>query len=71
MVEEGERIICAWTVFNLDKSEAVALDDYPNFEQSTHALVAKIDTPWPLDMDEFEQVSLLSFPHGYRCSSHI
>ena len=56
-IEEGERIICAWNVFNLDKCWAVALDDSPNFEHSTHPLAAKIDTPWPLDMDEFEQVS--------------
>jgi hypothetical protein len=61
MVEEGERIICAWIVLNLDKCWAVALADSPNFEHSTHALAAKIDTPWPLDMEEFEQVSLLSF----------
>ena len=66
-IEEGERIICAWNVFNLDKSWAVALDDSPNFEHSTHALAAKIDTPWPLDMDEFEQVSLLIvYYHQFR-----
>ena len=61
MIEEGERIICAWNVFNLDKCWAVALDDAPNFEYSTHALAAKIDTPWPLDMDEFEQVKSLLY----------
>jgi hypothetical protein len=61
MIEEGERIICAWTVFNLDKCWAIALDDTPNFEYSPHTLAAKIDTPWPLDMDEFEQVSLLTY----------
>ena len=68
VIEEGERIICAWNVFNLDKCWAIALDDSPNFEHSNHALAAKIDTPWPLDMDEFEQVSILipsvSFSHG-------
>ena len=61
MIEEGERIICAWNVFNLDKCWAVALDDAPNFEYSTHPLAAKIDTPWPLDMDEFEQVRFFTF----------
>ena len=61
MIEEGERIICAWNVFNLDKCWAIALDDSPNFEHSTHALAVKIDTPWPLDMDEFEQVSLVVY----------
>ena len=60
-IEEGERIICAWTVFNLDKCWAVALGDSPNFEHSNHALASKIDTPWPLDMDEFEQVAFFSF----------
>ena len=74
VIEEGERIICAWNVFNLDKCWAVALDDSPNFEHSTHALAAKIDTPWPLDMEEFEQVSYSShtnqvsffFSHRYQ-----
>ena len=61
MIEEGERIICAWTVLNLDKCWAIALEDSPNFEYSTHALAAKIDTPGPLDMEEFEQVSFLSY----------
>jgi Fungal specific transcription factor domain len=64
-IEEGERIICAWNVFNLDKCWAIALNDSPNFEHSTHALAAKIDTPWPLDMDEFEQVSLFIY-HKFR-----
>ena len=58
MIEEGERIICAWIVLNLDKCWAVALDDAPNFE---HSLAAKIDTPWPLDMEEFEQVFSRTF----------
>ena len=61
MIEEGERIICAWNVFNLDKCWAIALNDHPNFEYSIHALAPNIDTPWPLDMDEFEQVSLLMY----------
>ena len=66
VIEEGERIICAWNVFNLDKCWAVALNDTPNFEYSTHALAAKIDTPWPLDMDEFEQVNLLIYYLSHR-----
>ena len=59
--EEGERIICAWTVFNLDKCWAIALEDSPNFEHSTQSPAAKIDTPWPLDMEEFEQVGHLIY----------
>jgi hypothetical protein len=44
MIEDG---ICAWNVLNLNKYWAVALDtldDSPNFEHSTYALAAKIDT---------------------------
>lgn len=59
MIEEGERIICAWTVLNLDRSWALALEHTPNFENAHHILESEVDTPWPLDMDEFEQVSLL------------
>ena len=70
MIEEGERIICAWNVFNLDKCWAIALNDPPNFEYSSHALASKIDTPWPLDMDEFEQVSLLMY-HQFQFRTDI
>ena len=61
VIEEGERIICAWNVLNLDRCWAVVFEDPLNFEFSSHTFAAKIDTPWPLDMDEFEQVSLLSY----------
>ncbi|KAF9523180.1 hypothetical protein CPB83DRAFT_898999 [Crepidotus variabilis] len=56
--EEGERIIAAWTVFNLDKAWALALDSEPNFRHSTQPMAARIDTPWPLEMEEFEQGAL-------------
>lgn len=55
-IEEGERILALWTVLDLDKHWAVALEHTPNFEYSTHPLATKIDTPWPLEMEEFEQV---------------
>ncbi|KJA21334.1 hypothetical protein HYPSUDRAFT_42200 [Hypholoma sublateritium FD-334 SS-4] len=54
-VEEGERIICAWTVLTLDKMWATALEHTPNFEDSTHVLGTQVDTPWPLEMEDFEQ----------------
>lgn len=54
--EEGEHIMGAWTVFSLDKAWAVALDHTPNFEHSDHAMATKVDTPWPLEMEQFEQV---------------
>ena len=60
-VEEGERILALWTVLTLDKAWAVALDSPPNFEHSTHVLATKVDTPWPLEMEEFEQVCLFVY----------
>ncbi|KDR66507.1 hypothetical protein GALMADRAFT_80849 [Galerina marginata CBS 339.88] len=66
--EEGERILALWTVLDLDKSWAVALEHAPNFEYSTHTLATKIDTPWPLEMEEFEQGRL---PQLARTSNTI
>ena len=54
--EEGERIVAAWTVFNLDKAWAVALDSNPNFVHSNRPSASDIDTPWPLEMEDYEQV---------------
>lgn len=54
-VEEGERIIGAWTVLTLDKVWATVLEHTPNFEDSTHVLGTQVDTPWPLEMEDFEQ----------------
>ena len=67
MIEEGERIICAWNVFNLDKCWTIAVNDSPNIG---HAFAAKIDTPWPLDMDEFEEVSPLIIAYAINFVLH-
>ena len=70
-VEEGERILGLWTVLTLDKTWAIALENSPNFEHSTHALATRVDTPWPLEMEDFEQVflfihcSLFRFENSY------
>jgi hypothetical protein len=53
--EEGERIIGAWVILTLDKVWATALEYNPNFAYSAHVMATKIDTPWPLEMEEFEQ----------------
>ncbi|KAF8873966.1 hypothetical protein CPB84DRAFT_1798041 [Gymnopilus junonius] len=66
--EEGERILALWTVLNLDKTWAIALEERPNFEYSSHALATKIDTPWPLEMEDFEQGRL---PPQARTSNTI
>jgi len=54
--EEGERILAAWAVFNLDKAWAAALDSNPNFVHLGQPTTTTIDTPWPMEMQEFEQV---------------
>jgi len=56
--EEGERILALWTVLDLDKQWAVALEHTPNYEYSQHPMATKVDTPWPLEMEEFEQVGV-------------
>ncbi|PPQ73276.1 hypothetical protein CVT24_009931 [Panaeolus cyanescens] len=66
--EEGERIIGAWTVFTLDKAWAVALEHAPNFEHSDNPMSTKVDTPWPLEMEQFEQGQL---PPNVRTSHTI
>ncbi|KAI1796900.1 hypothetical protein LXA43DRAFT_985034 [Ganoderma leucocontextum] len=52
-IEEGERIRGFWYVYALDKSWAVALGSPSHFngvaQSGTH-----IDTPWPLEMAQFE-----------------
>lgn len=65
-VEEGERILGLWTVLTLDKIWAIALDSPPNFEHSTHALATKVDTPWPLEMEDFEQVWFILSPFSFE-----
>ncbi|KIM36232.1 hypothetical protein M413DRAFT_449285 [Hebeloma cylindrosporum] len=67
-VEEGERIIGLWTVLTLDKTWAVALESPPNFEHSMHALATKVDTPWPLEMEDFEHARL---PQQVRTAATI
>ncbi|KAF5328359.1 hypothetical protein D9619_013286 [Psilocybe cf. subviscida] len=51
-MDEAQRILCCWTALILDKSWAIALDHSPNFEYSTHPVSAKIDTPWPLELED-------------------
>jgi hypothetical protein len=54
--DEAQRVLSCWTVLMLDKSWAIALDHSPNFEYSNHPVAAKIDTPWPLELENIEQV---------------
>jgi hypothetical protein len=60
-VEEGERINAFWTVYAQDRMWAVALgvsvilSDVPNSQ-------LQVDTPWPLDMVQYERVRSLYLP---------
>lgn len=53
-IEEGERIRAFWTVFSLDRCWAVWTQSPSVFMTQPSA---QVDTPWPLEMSEYEQVS--------------
>ena len=55
-VEEGERIRAFWTAFSLDRCLSVICHTPSLFaQQGTTA--TRVDTPWPLEMNEYEEVS--------------
>jgi hypothetical protein len=56
IIEEGERIRGCWTGVILDKCWAVALGSIPNLVYPTEIVGAQVDTPWPLETREYEQV---------------
>ena len=62
-VEEGERIRGFWFVYSLDKTWAVALGSPPHFNGNS-----RVDTPWPLEMAQYEAVSQWVWHCGYRVS---
>ncbi|KAJ7765785.1 hypothetical protein B0H16DRAFT_402323 [Mycena metata] len=53
-IEEGEAIIGFWTVYSLDKIWSSVL----NFSSNFCAESDKVDTPWPLEMEEYERNQL-------------
>lgn len=57
-IEEGERINAFWTVFALDKEWAV-VSGTPSLLDGQDGPVA-VDTPWPLDIEEYEHVSAIA-----------
>lgn len=59
-VEEGERIRACWTIFALDKCWAVAFDSLPNTHCPAEMAGQQLDTPWPLEMAQYEQVGVFS-----------
>lgn len=55
-VEEGERIRAFWTVFALDRCWTVWTNSSSVFMMPPTA-ATQVDTPWPLEMAAYEQVS--------------
>ncbi|KAJ6606748.1 hypothetical protein B0H10DRAFT_1819642 [Mycena sp. CBHHK59/15] len=55
-IEEGERINAFWAVFMLQKNLAVALEPPARICGMLEAGGIQIDTPWPLELDEYKKV---------------
>ncbi|KAJ7778769.1 hypothetical protein DFH07DRAFT_911117 [Mycena maculata] len=49
-IDEGELILGFWTVYSLDKIWSSTLNFLSNFAPE---ISADVDTPWPLEMDEY------------------
>jgi hypothetical protein len=64
-IEEGERIIGFWTVYALHNCWSSALGSPMPLPFEAHG--AQIDTPWPLDVDQYEHVC----GHCGNSSTHI
>lgn len=58
-VDEGERINAFWSVFLNDRCWGVAMN-VPSGMPDQKAPNARIDAPWPLDMTQYERVSILT-----------
>lgn len=56
-LQEAERINGFWTVLALHKFITVALEPPSQVCGALEAPGMQIDTPWPIDMDHFEEVS--------------
>ncbi|KAJ6596472.1 hypothetical protein B0H10DRAFT_2088790 [Mycena sp. CBHHK59/15] len=63
-IEEGERINAFWAVFMMQKNLAVALEPPARICGMLEAGGIQIDTPWPLELDEYKKASLTSNVQG-------
>ncbi|KAL4250366.1 hypothetical protein ABKN59_005899 [Abortiporus biennis] len=61
--EEGERINAFWTVYGLDKYWAVATES-PSAINEDGPSATRIDTPWPLSIETYEQSQLPQWSSG-------
>ncbi|KAK0211937.1 hypothetical protein IW262DRAFT_1518556 [Armillaria fumosa] len=61
-IEEGERVDACWIVLILDKCWAVALASEPSPTCPSDLVGIQIDTPWPLEVEDYEHGG---FPRKY------
>ncbi|CAL1706100.1 unnamed protein product [Somion occarium] len=61
-IEQGERILTFWQVYNLDRCWSVALQRPATLPDSKHPWTA-VSTPWPQRMEEYE-TGELDIGHG-------
>ncbi|KAK0210095.1 hypothetical protein DFS33DRAFT_1251608 [Desarmillaria ectypa] len=64
-IEEGERVDACWNMIILDKCWAVALASPTNIVCPTDDPKVQIDTPWPLEIEGYENGG---YPSGMRGS---
>ena len=57
-VEFGERVNTFWSVYNIDRCWSVVGNPCIMSDDPTHG--TQIDTPWPLDMHDYEMVRISS-----------
>ncbi|KAI0091627.1 hypothetical protein BDY19DRAFT_931436 [Irpex rosettiformis] len=60
-VEEGERVRAFWTIFSLDRCLS-AICHTPSLLSQQGTVATRVDTPWPLEMSEYEEHLLM--PQG-------
>lgn len=68
-IEQGERILTFWQVYNLDRCWSVALQRPAIIPDSKHPRTS-ITTPWPQRMDEYEAVSPTPSVSPKPCLTH-
>ncbi|KAJ6593094.1 hypothetical protein B0H19DRAFT_1245906 [Mycena capillaripes] len=70
-LEEGERINGFWAVFMLQKNLSVALEPAARVCGVFEAGGLQIDTPWPLEIEDYKQGLLTSDIHGDSTVRHF
>lgn len=70
LLEEGERIHAFWQVYILDKTWATLLG-CPSLLVDDGSPGTEIDTPWPLALEQYSQVSTRKSTQAYRIADQV